>query len=68
MINSKNNGEDKTEQVTLKVAETCSKFVGRGMALVEQKVMEETGRSIGDVLDPILFWFSLLRRQKVGGL
>lgn len=39
MTNSKNNGEDKTEQVTLKVADTYSKFVGRGMALVEPKVM-----------------------------
>jgi len=56
MTNSKNNGEDKTEQVTLKVTETYSKFVGRGMALVEPKVMEEIGQSIGDVLDPILFY------------
>jgi len=68
MTNSKNNGEDKTEQVTLKVTETYSKFVGRGIALVEPKVMEEIGLSIGDVLDPISFWFSFLRRQKVGGL
>jgi hypothetical protein len=26
------------------------------MALVEPKVMEEIGQSIGDVLDPILFY------------
>ena len=63
MINSKNNGEDKTEQVTLKVAETCSKFVGRGMTLVEPKVMEEIGLSIGGVLDPCFLCYEDKKRE-----
>lgn len=42
---------DKNGHVTLKVAETYSKFVGRGMALVDPKVMEEMGLSSGDVLE-----------------
>ncbi|NWG38240.1 CDC48 family AAA ATPase [Nitrososphaera sp.] len=35
----------------LKVAETNPKFVGRGMALVDQKIMNEMGLSTGDVLE-----------------
>lgn len=38
-------------QVTLKVAETNSKFVGRGMALIDSKVMEELDLSTGDVIE-----------------
>jgi transitional endoplasmic reticulum ATPase len=38
-------------KVTLKVAETNPKFVGRGMALVDPKVMQELGLSTGDVLE-----------------
>ncbi|HXG05827.1 MAG TPA: CDC48 family AAA ATPase [Nitrososphaera sp.] len=35
----------------LKVAETNPKFVGRGMALIDPKVMEEMNLSTGDVLE-----------------
>lgn len=38
-------------RVTLKVAETNPKFVGRGMALIDPKVMEELGLSTGDVIE-----------------
>ncbi len=38
-------------KITLKVAETNPKFVGRGMALVDPKVMEEIGLSAGDVIE-----------------
>jgi transitional endoplasmic reticulum ATPase len=43
-----NNNDNK---VSLRVAETNSKFVGRGMALVDPKVMEEMDLSTGDVLE-----------------
>ena len=36
---------------SLRVAETNSKFVGRGMALLDPKVMEEMDLSTGDVLE-----------------
>jgi transitional endoplasmic reticulum ATPase len=36
---------------SLRVAETNSKFVGRGMALVDPKVMEDMDLSTGDVLE-----------------
>jgi transitional endoplasmic reticulum ATPase len=60
----KNNNNDK---VTLRVAETNPKFVGRGMALVDPKVMEDLGLSTGDVLEVsaknkksyVLLWSSL---------
>lgn len=42
---------DANNKVTLKVAETNPKFVGRGMALIDPKVMEEMGLSTGDVLE-----------------
>jgi transitional endoplasmic reticulum ATPase len=38
-------------KITLKVAETNPKFVGRGMALVDPKIMEEMGLSTGDVIE-----------------
>ncbi len=38
-------------KVTLKVAETNPKFVGRGMALVDPKVMREMGLTTGDVIE-----------------
>ncbi|AFU57477.1 AAA family ATPase, CDC48 subfamily [Candidatus Nitrososphaera gargensis Ga9.2] len=38
-------------KVTLKVAETNPKFVGRGMALIDPRVMEEMGLSTGDVIE-----------------
>ncbi|HEV8405460.1 MAG TPA: CDC48 family AAA ATPase [Nitrososphaera sp.] len=40
-----------TNQVTLKVAETNPKLVGRGMALVDPKVVEELELSTGDILE-----------------
>ena len=48
MNNGNNNNNEKT---TLKVAETNPKFVGRGMALVDPRVMEEMGLSTGDVIE-----------------
>lgn len=36
---------------TLKIAETNPKFVGRGMALIDPKVMEDEGLSTGDVIE-----------------
>jgi transitional endoplasmic reticulum ATPase len=47
-FDSNNNNNNK---VSLRVAETNSKFVGRGMALVDPKVMEEMDLSTGDVLE-----------------
>ena len=47
-FDSNNNDNNK---VSLRVAETNSKFVGRGMALVDPKVMEEMDLSTGDVLE-----------------
>ena len=40
-----------TNQVTLKVAETNPKLVGRGMALVDPKVVQELGLSTGDIIE-----------------
>jgi transitional endoplasmic reticulum ATPase len=45
-FNNKNNNK-----VSLKVAETNPKFVGRGMALVDPKAMEEMDLSTGDVIE-----------------
>src|ERR671919_2961012 len=47
MKNSNNNNN----KISLKVAETNPKFVGRGMALVDPKVMEEMDLSTGDVIE-----------------
>ncbi len=41
------------DKVTLKVAETNPKFVGRGMALVDAKIIDELNLSTGDVLELI---------------
>ena len=38
-------------QITLKVAETNPKLVGRGMALIDPKVMEDLDLSKGDVIE-----------------
>ena len=38
-------------QITLKVAETNPKLVGRGMALIDPKVMEELDLTTGDVIE-----------------
>jgi transitional endoplasmic reticulum ATPase len=45
------NNNYNNNKVSLKVAETNPKFVGRGMALVDPKVMEEMDLSTGDVLE-----------------
>ena len=45
MVNPSNNS------ISLKVAETNPKFVGRGMALIDPKVMEELELSTGDVIE-----------------
>jgi transitional endoplasmic reticulum ATPase len=42
---------DNNNKVSLRIAETNPKFVGRGMALVDPKVMEEMDLSTGDVLE-----------------
>ncbi|HLG36503.1 MAG TPA: CDC48 family AAA ATPase, partial [Nitrososphaera sp.] len=42
---------DAANRVTLKVAETNPKLVGRGMAMVDPNAMEELGLSTGDVLE-----------------
>ena len=47
------NNNDNNNKVSLKVAETNPKFVGRGMALVDPKVMEERDLSTGDVIGNI---------------
>jgi transitional endoplasmic reticulum ATPase len=46
-----NNDHNNDNKVSLKVAETNPKFVGRGMALVDPKVMEEMDLSTGDVIE-----------------
>ena len=51
MKNFNNNSNSNNNKVSLKVAETNPKFVGRGMALVDPKVMEEMDISTGDVLE-----------------
>jgi len=38
-------------QITLKVAETNPKLVGRGMALIDPKIVEDFGLSTGDVIE-----------------
>lgn len=48
---AKNSDGETVDRITLKVAETNPKFVGRGMALVDPKVMEELSLSTGDVLE-----------------
>ena len=45
-----NNGKT-ADRITLKVAETNPKFVGKGLALVDPKVMEELDLTTGDVLE-----------------
>src|SRR5215212_2352084 len=43
----RNNGNN----LTLKVAETNPKFVGRGIALIDPKIMEELNLATGDVIE-----------------
>jgi len=47
-LDNNNNNDNK---VSLRVAETNPKFVGRGMALVDPKIMEEMDLSTGDVIE-----------------
>jgi transitional endoplasmic reticulum ATPase len=46
-----NNNNNNDHKVSLRVAETNPKFVGRGMALVDPKIMEEMDLSTGDVIE-----------------
>src|SRR5688500_7871245 len=46
-----NNYRDIDNKFTLKVAETFSKFVGRGIALADPKIIEEYNLATGDVLE-----------------
>lgn len=48
MDNSKKNTED---QISLRVTETDPKYVGRGIALVDPKVMSDLDLSTGDVVE-----------------
>ena len=50
-FSNNNNNNHNNNKVELKVAETNAKFVGRGMALIDPKVMEEMDLSTGDVLE-----------------
>ncbi|HZC20029.1 MAG TPA: CDC48 family AAA ATPase [Nitrososphaeraceae archaeon] len=45
------NDNNKGNNLTLRVAETNPKFVGRGVALVDPKVMEKLDLSTGDVVE-----------------
>ncbi|HEV3433747.1 MAG TPA: AAA family ATPase, partial [Nitrososphaera sp.] len=49
--NDSNNNDNNDNKVSLRVAETNPKFVGRGMALVDPKVMEQMDLSTGDVIE-----------------
>ena len=50
MNNNYSNNTD-NNKFTLKVAETFSKFVGRGVALIDPKIIEEYDLATGDVLE-----------------
>lgn len=61
------NNNIKEQTRSLKISETDSKFVGKGMALVDPKVMEEMDLTPGDVIEITnkrnkstfaLLWFS----------
>ena len=47
---ARNDGKT-ADRITLKIAETNPKFVGKGMALIDPKIMEELALSTGDVLE-----------------
>jgi transitional endoplasmic reticulum ATPase len=49
--NNKNNRDNNDNNVSLRVAETNPKFVGRGVALLDSKVMDDLGLSAGDVIE-----------------
>ena len=46
-----NNYRDIDNKFTLKVTETFSKFVGRGIALIDPRIIEEHNLATGDVLE-----------------
>ena len=48
---NKNMKDDINNTLTLRVAETNPKFVGRGVALIDPKAMEELNLSTGDVIE-----------------
>ena len=50
-MKNSNDNSNNNNKVSLKIAETNPKFVGRGMALVDPKVMEEMDLSTGDVIE-----------------
>ncbi|WP_458744495.1 CDC48 family AAA ATPase [Candidatus Nitrosocosmicus sp. T] len=51
--NNNNNNNNKDPTISLKIAETDPKFVGKGMALVDPKVMERMQLKPGDVIEII---------------
>jgi transitional endoplasmic reticulum ATPase len=46
-----NENVDRGKKVSLKIAETNPKFVGRGVALIDPRIMEEMQLSTGDVIE-----------------
>ena len=48
---SRNNKQAKINESSVKVSETYSKFVGKGMAILDPKVMGEMGLSTGDIIE-----------------
>ena len=50
---NKNNKNNQDPKISLKIAETDPKFVGKGMALVDPEVMEELQLKPGDVIEVI---------------
>jgi len=46
-----NSNNSKRRQVSLRVAETDSKFVGKGIALVDPKVIKDLVLNTGDVVE-----------------
>lgn len=51
--NRNNNNNNSDSPISLKIAETDPKFVGKGMALVDPEVMEEAQLKPGDVIEVI---------------
>src|SRR6478609_2780271 len=47
----KNDTSNNNNNITLRIAETNPKFVGRGIALIDPKVMQELSLSTGDVIE-----------------
>ena len=45
------NSDDNNKKFNLKVAETFSKFVGRGIALIDPRIIEQYDLRTGDVLE-----------------